>query len=284
MKRLVIDYPYHCETGCPLGKISWSGPYVRSPGQPLSRQPELRFVYVTRGHCVLEDGEGTRRDLTAGDMMVLVHGGAYGYRAPQGEEWDEHYITCIGPVTDMWREMGLVNANDPIWRLVPVGYWVNRMIDVIGDVVTPDPDESLAQLGRLQLLLADMRQARRSGAAYPDERQWLNRARKLLEVKEGEERPSLTAAAEMMDCGYHTFRRRFTQLAGIGPAQYRLQSQVHLASAMIMNHPMMGNKTLAQRCGFSDEYHFSKQFKRIVGLSPRDYRVQAVRTRSESGE
>ena len=79
-----------------------------------------------------------------------------------------------------------------------------------------------------------------------------------------------------MDCGYATFRRRFTQLAGIGPAQYRLQSQVNLASSIIMDQPHIGNKSLADRCGFSDEYHFSKQFKRIAGMSPRDYRIRAV--------
>jgi AraC-like DNA-binding protein len=284
MKRVVIDYPYHCETGCSLGKILWSGPFVRSPGVNMSQVPELRFVYVTKGICQFKDDRGYQRELIAGDMMILLPNLRFEYHAAPRNEWDEHYIACNGPLIDMWINDGLVTAADPVWRLLPVGYWVNRMIAVIGDVVTPDPDESLAQLGRLQVFLSDMRQARRSGAAYPDERLWLNQARKLLEAKEGEVRPSLKAAADEMECGYNTFRRRFTQLAGIGPAQYRLQSQVHLASALIMDHPMVGNKTLADRCGFSDEYHFSKQFKRIVGLSPKQYRVQAIRLRQDASQ
>jgi len=242
----------------------------------MSRLPETRFVYVTRGVCRFEDEAGNVRDLTAGDMMVLCPNFACQYRAAPGEEWDEQYISCIGPLIDMWSRDGLIRASEPIWRLLPVGYWVNRMIGVIGDVVTPDLDESLAQLGRLQVLLADMRQAQRTVAAYPDERAWLSQARKLLEVREGQPKPSLSAAAAAMDCGYATFRRRFTQLAGIGPAQYRLQSQVNLASSIIMDQPHIGNKSLADRCGFSDEYHFSKQFKRIAGMSPRDYRIRAV--------
>ena len=281
MKRSAVDYPYHCETGCSLGKITWSGPYVRSPGHAMAATVEFRFVYVTRGVCIFEDDAGNSRHLTAGDLMVLVPGRAYRYGAPRGDEWDEHYITCMGPLIDLWVQDGLVSMDDPVWKLLPVGYWVNRMIGVIGDVVTPDADESLAQLGRLQVLLADMRQARRSVAAYPDERLWLNQARKLLEVREGQLRPSLTAAADAMGCGYATFRRRFTALAGIGPAQYRLQSQVYLASSLIMAHPLIGNKALADRCGFSDEYHFSKQFKRVVGLSPTAYRVRAVRAETE---
>ena len=284
MKRPGVDYPYHCETGCSLGRISWSGPYAQSPGRPMMAVTDLRFVYVTRGLCTLRDQDGMERQLTAGDMMVLLPGIPYSYQAPADEEWDEHYISCSGPLFDLWRRDGLVSDVDPVWRLLPVGYWVNRMIGVIGDMVTPDADESLAQLGRLQVLLADMRQARRSIAAYPDERLWLNQARKLLEAKEGVPRPSLKAAAEALDCGYHTFRRRFTQLAGIGPAQYRLQSQVNLARALIMDRPQLGNKVLARRCGFADEYHFSKQFKHVVGLSPSAYRIRAVRADANGAE
>jgi len=284
MKRLAVDYPYHSEKGCSLGKITWSGPHIRSPGQPVDRRNELRFVYVTRGICICEDEAGKTRKLTAGDMMVIVPFCGFGYRPAPGEQWDEHYIVSSGPLVETWQRDALVSAEDPVWRLLPVGYWVNRMIAVIGDVVAPDPDESLAQLGRLQVMLADMRQARRSAAAYPDERLWLNNARKLLEAREGQPRPCLALAADAMDCGYATFRRRFTQLAGIGPAQYRLQSQVHLARAMIMEHPLVGNKELASRCGFSDEYHFSKQFKLVVGLSPKAYRVQALRVSMDAAQ
>jgi AraC-like DNA-binding protein len=228
---------------------------------------------VTRGVCDFESELGAQR-LTPGDMMVLPRRCRHRYQAPAGKEWDEHYITCDGLLVDLWERDGLVTNADLIWRLLPVEYWVDRMIGVIGDVIAPSPDESLAQLGRMQSLLADMRLARHTGTSHVGDRSWLNQARKLLEVGEGHNRPSLQAAAEAMDCGYHTFRRRFTQLAGIGPAQYRLQSQINLARALMVKHPSLANKELADQCGFADEYHFSKQFKRVTRITPRAFREQ----------
>jgi AraC-like DNA-binding protein len=139
-------------------------------------------------------------------------------------------------------------------------------------VIAPGPDESLAQLGRLQALLADMRVARRLGSAYFDDQVWLRQARKLLEANEINNRPELQDAADAMGCGYHTFRRRFTDLAGIGPAEYRLRSQINYARALIVQRPSLANKELAVRCGFGDEFHFSKQFKRVAKMSPREFR------------
>lgn len=282
MQRPAVDFPFHSDVGCPLGRIYWSGPYADSPGQPVRAQDQLVICYVTRGKCDYQDENGKRR-LTAGDMMVLVPGRARGYRAPPGETWDEHYVSCDGPLIDLWQREGLVGGDDFIWRLLPVDYWVERMIAVIGDIIAPNPDESLAQLGRLQILLADMRQARRSPSAFNDDQVWLRQARRLLEVAQAKARPELEAVAEQMGCGYHTFRRRFALLAGVSPAQYRLQSQVSLAKALIMQSPATGNKQLALRCGFADEYHFSKQFKRIANMSPRDFRLMCQSSRGASG-
>lgn len=278
-KRPAVDFPFENETGSPIGRITWSGPYVNSPGQPLRVVNDLHFIYVTRGVCNFEDDNGIRT-LGPGDMMVIVPNRRHGYSAPPGHEWDEHYIRCSGPLVDLWLSSGLIDESDLIWKLLPVDYWVDRMVQVIGDAITPDPDESLAQLGRLQILLADMRVARRSTSAYPDDYAWLSRARKLLEARDVGDRPSLQAAAEAMECGYHTFRRRFTKLSGIGPAKYRLLAQIIRARALIMQHSDIGNKELADTCGFADEFHFSKQFRNVVGISPSEYRKRCRSHRS----
>jgi len=280
MQRPAVDYPYHCETGCALGRITWSGPYVRSPGFVMEDVTALALVYVCRGVCEYVDESGGKRRLKPGHLMMILPGTRGRYGAPPGEEWDEHYITCDGLLPQLWQRQGLVSADDRFWRLLPVDYWVGRMIDVIGGIDSPTPEESLAQLGRLQVLLADMRAARRSETHYPEDQLWLARARKLLEVGEGQARPDLHAAARLLGCDYASFRRRFTQLAGMAPARYRLQSQISLARSLIVRNSMISNKELASACGFADEYHFSKQFKHIARISPREYRRQCTRPRS----
>ena len=40
--------------------------------------------------------------------------------------------------------------------------------------------------------------------------------------------------------------------------------------------PEMSIKETAYNLGFYDEYHFSKQFKRIVGVSPHKYKKEKM--------
>ena len=240
----------------------------------------LSLVYVCRGVCEYLDDHGGKHRLKPGHLMVIPPGVRRAYGAPAGDEWDEHYVSCDGPLIDLWLSQGLISPEDPFWRLLPVDYWVGRMIEVVGDVDSPDAEESLAELGQLQILLADMRAAHHSENYYPDDRLWLTQARRLLDACEGHERPNLQAAAKGLGCDYAAFRRRFTRLAGIAPRRYRLKSQVDLAKSLIARRSGMSNKELASACGFADEYHFSKQFKCVSGGSPRNIAAGAPITQS----
>lgn len=273
--RSPVDLPfYHSETPSAVGRITWAGPYVNSPGQPLGTVNTYAFVYVTRGVCEYSDSTGKCCRLTPGDMVIRFPGFKQGYHPLPGQTWDERYIRCDGPLLEMWHKATLISTADPIWRLLPVKYWVERMIAVVGDTATPDHDEILAQMGRLQVFFADMRLAKRSSTGYPEDRRWLHMAKELLDPAVSHERSDLDEVAAAVGMDYHSFRRRFTRLADIAPTQYRLQAQIGYARALIMARgPTIGNKELADLCGFYDECHFSRQFKRITGMTPSQYRL-----------
>ena len=40
----------------------------------------------------------------------------------------------------------------------------------------------------------------------------------------------------------------------------------------LLQEPHLGLKEVAERCGFCDEFHFSRRFKQRLGLSPSDFR------------
>lgn len=58
----------------------------------------------------------------------------------------------------------------------------------------------------------------------------------------------------------------------------RLQMQEAVKLLENTNNPI-GN--IAQKCGFSDMFTFSKKFKKIFGVSPREYRLAFYRNREE---
>lgn len=75
------------------------------------------------------------------------------------------------------------------------------------------------------------------------------------------------------DCGIslRQLRRRFLEELGVGPKEY-LDRVRYEHGLRLLEHTDEPLKRIAAACGFYDEFHFSKSFKKIKGLSPSVYR------------
>lgn len=67
---------------------------------------------------------------------------------------------------------------------------------------------------------------------------------------------------------------KFKAQFGITIHQYMLQFKIQQAKTDLTNFQEMPIKEIAYNLGFYDEYHFSRQFKSITGMSPRQYRCE----------
>jgi AraC-like DNA-binding protein len=67
------------------------------------------------------------------------------------------------------------------------------------------------------------------------------------------------------------FAALFSKLTGEAPRHYLARLRVHRAAQLLRttNHTV---KTIAQRVGYEDPLHFSRNFRRIFGQSPSEYR------------
>ena len=67
---------------------------------------------------------------------------------------------------------------------------------------------------------------------------------------------------------YH-FLRRFRELSGLTPHKFRIQNRVRMAQRRLSEGVPISEAALMS--GFYDQSHFDRYFKRIVGVSPKDY-------------
>jgi AraC-like DNA-binding protein len=98
----------------------------------------------------------------------------------------------------------------------------------------------------------------------------LKRAIELLEV-DPPEVPTLAEVASLIGLHPTSFCRGFKQSMGISPHRYMLVHRVSRAKEM-MDDQRLSLTEIALDCGFSSSSQFSVVFKRITGMSPRDFR------------
>jgi AraC family transcriptional regulator len=73
---------------------------------------------------------------------------------------------------------------------------------------------------------------------------------------------------------YH-FARQFKATTGLPPYQYVIARRVERAQHLLWADSELGLAEVALRVGFPDQSHFSFHFKRIVGVTPRQFRISA---------
>lgn len=83
---------------------------------------------------------------------------------------------------------------------------------------------------------------------------------------------SNTQIAKKLGVSVKTAETKFKTLFGTTIHSYTLNFKIEQAVAYLKNFPEMQIKEISINLGFYDEYHFSKQFKKIMGVSPTQFK------------
>lgn len=78
--------------------------------------------------------------------------------------------------------------------------------------------------------------------------------------------------AKMLGISVKTAENKFKALFGTTIHRYILEFKIEQAISYFKNFPEMQIKEISYNLGFYDEYHFSKQFKSLTGVSPSNYK------------
>ncbi len=85
------------------------------------------------------------------------------------------------------------------------------------------------------------------------------------------ENPSLEEIAEQVHLAPNYFHKVFRNAFGTTPFNYMLNLRMNLAKERLSFSPR-SIKEIAAKVGYGNEFHFSKTFKKHVGMSPKVYR------------
>lgn len=265
---------------CPLGRIGAAGASfpstgVPGPPAPLRNWPRYAVVLTLGGEARYIDSRWRRRTLLPGDLFILFPGVAHAYGPPKNRTWGQLYFDFEGPVFDLCLQRGILSPGNCFYHLKPLRYWHDRIREVC-ECVSGAQDQSLVKIAQLLKLLAEITTHRIVQDRASAERGWQTEANQLLTGAD----PSNSdphAVATRMHISYDMFRKKFSRLSGMAPGTYRAR---HLArrACELLHNTELSSKEIAWKLGFTDEFYFSRSFKKAVGISPRAFRQNLHRT------
>jgi AraC-like DNA-binding protein len=256
----------------PLGCVMQAGVADggRLPKMSLRRHDFYAVVLVVEGVGTFEAEPSVREPVEPGDLIVLCPGVRHRYTQTAGERWGEFWAIFEGPLFDSWRVAGLLDASAPVLRLGAANYWLKRFQAAVAPQRGGLYEQTLRRLAAFQVVLADSIAHARERRMDTHERAWLDEAYRLIEPQTSPAPPDWHAVAGKLGLSYEGFRKRFARLTGVPPAKHRANRTMDRACEMLRQGLSVAE--VAQRCGFYDAFHFSRQFKKSLGVTPRDYR------------
>jgi AraC family transcriptional regulator len=135
--------------------------------------------------------------------------------------------------------------------------------------------ESLANVLAVQLIrhaLAPRRVERGRDGALP--RGKLRAVLEYIEEHLGAS-PTLEQMAAVARLSVYHFARQFKAATGLPPHQYVIARRVERAKGLLQGGEL-SLADIAAHAGFCDQSQFSHHFKRLVGLTPRQFRMPAT--------
>jgi AraC family transcriptional regulator len=144
-----------------------------------------------------------------------------------------------------------------------------------GGVGGPLMGEALATMLSVQLIRHTTGAHRRPGSA--DGVLPRRKLRTVIEyiMENLESRLTLKRIAAAVHLSPYHFARQFKAATGLPPRQYVIARRVERAQHLLRADGEIGVTDVALRVGFSDQSKLSVQFKRIVGVTPGQFRICA---------
>lgn len=251
------------------GSIYFGGYIPNSKGLMRSNMRILgkyALVYLISGQGYYEDVNDYKTAVQAGDVIFVTPTLGHRYGPLINQNWEEIYFVFDGKLFDQLYLNGLFSELKPLGRLQPIHNWETKLKALLEKYFISDATQTFALLSEIQWVMAQsqsftLEKKSQSWADYAKE-YILNNQFKVIDFEK---------LSEDLELGYENFRKLFKEEFGMPPVQYQLSLLMEQACKLLVQENLSVKET-AKAMQYADEFHFSKQFKKIIGISPKEYK------------
>ncbi|MEX3010324.1 AraC family transcriptional regulator [Hoeflea sp. TYP-13] len=254
-------WPYHVAAG---GHTNVSA----KDGMVSHRYHQHTLILTLSGEGRIKVGDGVFAT-GAGSLVWLDTSRKYAHGAARKNQWSYIWVAVSGHGLDRLHEqIGLQEnpAFDEVDNLKPC------FTDIVQNLADHLPSADAAMNAQIASIVAVLF-TKRIGAIAEDVSDPVSNVMRQLR-KDISRDWNISSLADIAGLSPSQLFRRFRTVAGTSPISWLRQERMVLARHLLtVSAENISN--VAMRCGYVDPFHFSRDFKRHNGCSPRSFRATA---------
>jgi len=254
--------------------VEAAGHLLNNPHQEVFRKRPDDYLtfWVLKGRGIVE-AENQTVEARAGHLITLVPGKAHAYRAIPEDPWDILWIHFSGNLAPLFtkklRAFGRVDVDMGFDEEIQ-----DRWFELIVSHATTSSSFKLRVDTCLSSLLGLMVHRLQLKRQAPNLTSTFDAHRLQTYIHHHLAKPiTLQALAKQTHLSVPHFNRVFRKLFSTSPMQYVLQKRIAQA-ASLLTETSMQLKEVGFSVGCEDPYYFSRLFKKIMKVSPSQFRQE----------
>ncbi|MHC4871464.1 MAG: AraC family transcriptional regulator [Planctomycetota bacterium] len=246
-------------------------------GKTRKGSPNIVFKYTLAGEGCFLNSSGEHRIKKGSGFLCNVRDPETGYYYPKDgtEPWRYIYISLIGSCAlDMVKDIN--DRYGHIFTLPENRGIIQTMSSFSGrteDQIMVSPSESLSLMMEL---ISALVKSKEQTISHSTENLLIKRFQKTIE-QHVDENINVSQIADIMDISREHLARIFKEYMGVSPHEFLQNYKMRFACHML-KESSMSIKQISNNLGYDQPGHFTRTFKRAVGVPPREFREKGSLT------
>jgi AraC-like DNA-binding protein len=248
------------------------GKYLNAKSHQMSRSEHHNYLLL---YCINGSGQVQINKqlftIKAGDIVLFPKGVEHSYQADKLQPWSIYWVHFDGQLAGDFAErllMKMPKGIGHVGQLAGISSQFEQIMALSGRGYTAT--NVIHAVHVLQHMLSSLAlQLRLSPSSEPDKLSIESIEAYMLENLDKD--LTLEQLAHYCQLSKYHFSKKFKALTDHSPVQHFIHLKIENACFQL-DRSSATIKSIAESLGYNDPYYFSRLFKKIIGLSPAQYR------------
>ncbi len=273
----ISEYDEKWQFVCTDGGSTTIAPYVEYPPHknmhPNSHKSvatgrilnEYQIVYITQGKGELQ-ANNTRYAINPGTVFIIFPGMYHTYKPAFEIGWTEYWVGFKGPYLEKLQLEGFISPDHPCYYVGLQNSLLSLYDQILEEIRSQKPFFQLKASSYTLSLLAEILSYEKQNLQHCHSEQIVEKAKFIMEEHVyGEIHVDFICRSIGVSSSH--LNDVFKSYTGMTPYHYFIGIKIHKAKELLEKGDQ-SIKEIAFRLGFTDQYYFSRLFKKKTGISP----------------